>query len=60
LMRVNYEQLLATPDSTMKTIFEFLGSVSTAKLIQETQKLASSPIQDIITNYSELEQQGLV
>lgn len=57
---VNYEDLVASTDETMHHIFDFLGTIAPQKLLHTTTKLVRSSLRDVITNYSELEQQGLL
>lgn len=57
---ISYESLIANPEAAMKDIFGFLGTTPTRRLLRTTTKLVRSSLKDIITNYAELEQQGLV
>lgn len=57
---ISYETLIANPETVMKGIFGFLGTTATRRLLRTTTKLVRPSLKDIITNYAELEQQGLV
>lgn len=57
---VCYEHLISEPKTVMDNIFHFLGTQPSPELIQTTTKLVHQPLNEIVSNYDELEQLGLI